>query len=1078
MSFRPRIPKAPRPSPSYSPVSGPPLLPHHRKKNPVRPLVYLHDGQTLAQDLVPPLPGQVGFAGDRPQDTDERPRAGPDVVPEYDEPDGGPIYINHAARDADPADSRHSRKRVNQATRWMQTIIPMLVPIYIQLIEQTDNLRTLDAVTQEARPCVCSAQELQGRGKVKHLKVTVLRWQLLEEVEIRICPCSLAAPQLLRRGFFPSAPLEPSLAVELRVLEFVMQLFLNMPPNNTAMTKTLETYLDSMGFKLENRDALRRRFGNALEWYTSLRHITTSKIDRIITLSRDLLPQNSPSPPPSPRTAPSSPPSSPVPETPARPPPAASPTSSPPWPETPPSSPSKRKRAPSPPDSSPPASSPSKRARDSSPSPSSPPVTPRPPPPATSAPGTPEPDHDHAGPEYPFEPPEDRSRPSDYLRARCPACFGGKWEDPTMVLSILLSGDACFTQRRNKGHGKTDPPRRHPTSVFVPDEVTKSMETFVDGVRPPKPAPKKKTKKPAAPAPDDVDDFIENIDQPLPKSVLDDCESSFTAADDRRTKSSTQFFDDTALMALNCRHDHLLFLVNMKSAGEKQYYMYALLEMLFRHLPRWFIVGFLYDIVCQLERSVRKWGFLPPEYMARLEFAVSVLHAFGHNWVCQMKYHPRRRTLFGLTDGEGTERFWHSISKLIAYLRVCGYHRRIYTLDSQIHHLQKASIARLGVWLARRWANCQEKRRDATVALAESKQPMALLREEYAKQVKTQSQPLPRRAKNAAKIAVEEALRLRKVLGVLKAKVQTLEERIVEDELDAVDMDMAIRDLNQAKEKLQTCQDTVRRKEAALGVDDRHRLTNLVNSAYIQARMNARALKFRLRAKLRARKFELDRVERTFRRKQTDAKLKTHIEDAVKRRDPGILQLLRHYNELCKEMATLIKQRKAPRNAIAPKPIESKGIWALDVDDEIWQDVGLDDTLDGSEPPLWLKSDAVRQGIKAMLELDRCDEEQPRLFHECRSLRYWLSEEWEAVTTAMEVATEQGDLGVAYQLQLRRHELCQLCAGWQLALRPIPFKTDGGLVSGYALGCRQGIPQCRCAWIKARRNLPNTCASY
>ncbi|KAJ7429536.1 hypothetical protein B0H11DRAFT_1895581 [Mycena galericulata] len=33
-------------------------------------------------------------------------------------------------------------------------------------------------------------------------------------------------------------------------------------------------------------------------------------------------------------------------------------------------------------------------------------------------------------------------------------------------------------------------------------------------------------------------------------------------------------------------------------------------------------------------------------------------------------------------------------------------------------------------------------------------------------------------------------------------------------------------------------------------------------------------------------------------------------------------------------------------------------------------------------------------------------------------------------------------------------------------------------LSGYALGCRQGIPQCRCAWIKARRNLPNTCASY
>ncbi|KAJ7661805.1 hypothetical protein B0H17DRAFT_953403, partial [Mycena rosella] len=111
-------------------------------------------------------------------------------------------------------------------------------------------------------------------------------------------------------------------------------------------------------------------------------------------------------------------------------------------------------------------------------------------------------------------------------------------------------------------------------------------------------------------------------------------------------------------------------------------------------------VGFLYDIACQLERSARKWGFLLLEYLAHLQFAVLVLHVFGHHWVCQMIYHPRRRTLFDLTDGEGCERFWHSISKLIAYLCVCGYHRRIYTLDSQILHLQKTSIRCLGSWLA------------------------------------------------------------------------------------------------------------------------------------------------------------------------------------------------------------------------------------------------------------------------------------------------------------------------------------------------------------------------------------------
>ena len=71
------------------------------------------------------------------------------------------------------------------------------------------------------------------------------------------------------------------------------------------------------------------------------------------------------------------------------------------------------------------------------------------------------------------------------------------------------------------------------------------------------------------------------------------------------------------------------------------------------------------------------------------------------------------------------------------------YHRRLYTLDSQIDHLQKASIRCLGAWLARRWDHCEAKRREAKAALKKSKQPLALLREEYKKQLAAQTKPLP-----------------------------------------------------------------------------------------------------------------------------------------------------------------------------------------------------------------------------------------------------------------------------------------------------------------------------------------------
>ncbi|KAJ7608819.1 hypothetical protein DFH06DRAFT_1148714, partial [Mycena polygramma] len=391
-----------------------------------------------------------------------------------------------------------------------------------------------------------------------------------------------------------------------------------------------------------------------------------------------------------------------------------------------------------------------------------------------------------------------------------------------------------------------------------------------------------------------------------------------------------------------------------------------------------------------------------------------------------LKYHPRRRTLFGLSDGEGCERFWHSISKLISYLRVCGFHRRLYTLDSQIHHLQQASIRRLGAWLARRWAHCQDMRREAEAMLLKCEQPRSLLEAEYKKQVAAQTKPLPsmgadtlaERTKNAGKLAVEEVVRRRKALIVLKERVKSLEEVILDVMSDNVDVEVAAGDLAEAKAKLAKSQASLKLKEAALGC--------------------------RLREKLRSRKFELDRVERNYHRKKTDTKLKTHIEDAVKRRDPGIQELVRHYNKLCAEMERLIKNHKAPRNALPPEPIAPKSVWGLDVDDEIWQDIGLDNAYDEQEPPLWPKSEAVRDGIKAMLQLDRCLEEEPRLFHECRALRYWLSEEWDAVALAKDVAREdEGNAGLEHQLALRQQELCQLCVTWESAMRPIPFKKEG-----------------------------------
>ncbi|KAJ7476802.1 hypothetical protein FB451DRAFT_1033323 [Mycena latifolia] len=82
------------------------------------------------------------------------------------------------------------------------------------------------------------------------------------------------------------ATVQPSLAVDLRVLEFCKNLFLQIAPNNTAFATTLERCLSSMGFQLQHQNSLRRRFGNCLMWYIHLRNETKQRYGNLLEAER------------------------------------------------------------------------------------------------------------------------------------------------------------------------------------------------------------------------------------------------------------------------------------------------------------------------------------------------------------------------------------------------------------------------------------------------------------------------------------------------------------------------------------------------------------------------------------------------------------------------------------------------------------------------------------------------------------------------------------------------------------------------------------------------------------------------
>lgn len=83
------------------------------------------------------------------------------------------------------------------------------------------------------------------------------------------------------------------------------------------------------------------------------------------------------------------------------------------------------------------------------------------------------------------------------------------------------------------------------------------------------------------------------------------------------------------------------------------------------------------------------------------------------------------------------------------------------------------------------------------------------------------------------------------------------------------EMAVAELELQTALQALRKAQGRVTTKESALGVEAKNQLRHLVNSAFLTKRMNARALKTRIRERLRSRKFELDRLERSYRKQRS-----------------------------------------------------------------------------------------------------------------------------------------------------------------------------------------------------------------
>lgn len=104
----------------------------------------------------------------------------------------------------------------------------------------------------------------------------------------------------------------------------------------------------------------------------------------------------------------------------------------------------------------------------------------------------------------------------------------------------------------------------------------------------------------------------------------------------------------------------------------------------------------LYDIACSLHAHVMNNNSAINFIKSKLNWGVSIFHAYAHSVKCQLKYHPRIQEGIGLTDGESLERIWSYLGRFVSNTKHMRPAHRLDILSLAIQHISNRMIANLG----------------------------------------------------------------------------------------------------------------------------------------------------------------------------------------------------------------------------------------------------------------------------------------------------------------------------------------------------------------------------------------------
>ncbi|KAJ7632871.1 hypothetical protein FB45DRAFT_746128, partial [Roridomyces roridus] len=622
------------------------------------------------------------------------------------------------------------------------------------------------------------------------------------------------------------------------------------------------------------------------------------------------------------------------------------------------------------------------------------PLPPQPPPPTpptpTPPPPTPTPSSLTVG------------RADRVLRQRCPLCFDLRlWGRPLSEGGdVQLGGDACFSYRHLKSAG--DGPTGYKPELFIPREQVALVKDRIRIAR---------TRAPAS----------RNFE--VSEETIQTCEQNWEAANEKKRKADPKRYDASGIFALLCRHSQVLYMCDVDTPGEQQQFILACLEEVARHLPPQATIVQAYDVGCVLDRSCNLYPILADGLRERVSFVINAMHAFGHEWICQLFYNPRFRRGMGLTDAEGPERLWSLIRKLIPLTRAQWNSRRIWMLDQHVMFVNEEGLDALGTWLDRQYKkNVLKKKSKAVGVLRDCGVSEDELRDQWEQQ-KAAQRSHQTHAPARLRKELDKVLALQTQIDILEKSISDTKQSINSAGMSPDSLSHLQR-LEASHRELSTEADAL---YSTLNIHGTFPNLRSLPLEFVRTLLMMRDLKMNIRRRAIGSFYEWETLDRAVagRREALGTKLHQSTRQAILKRQPALLRSINKFNSYCAELEEL---RPAGCTIPIPRPLSTQ-LNGLRSDPSLHEDVWIE--VSQHTIPRWQEDEDVRDGIRNLHLLDRCKEEVARLNLERQNLRRWLDHENLVVSQALNTIS---DVFLLPELHKRQRRLGHLEASWQQEL--------------------------------------------